>query len=188
MARVLAEQLAPFLQALPAALAQAVATVQAKRPPCAVCVTRRLRWEATHNGVLDAANAMAEAATARIQEMLAEAHERQESLDPESVPSQNPHDYLPEELRPHPTLPYLGDRMPVVMDSLTDCNGTAVCMFDLPGVPAISEDGQPVATEAAEPEQPGKTPLLLAKPGMSVTTAANLARQNHPSLPGYAEQ
>ena len=187
----ISEQLGPFLSAIPGALAgslaQVIATTPAKTPPCAACVVRRVTWEDKYKGVVADAEAAAQAAYASIQDMLKTAAEREETLDPETLPSQNPADYMPEHLRPHESLPFFKDHLPSVMDGLTPVGGTWFCMYDLPGVPAMAEDGNPAPAQPAQPTPP-RDQILLAPPGMSVTAAAKAARQNQPGMPGYAEK
>jgi len=168
-ARKLAEFLGSWIAQQPQMLASVLAQTKLKQPMCAQCLLQRLLWEARYDTELDAA-----LATAITENGIAErADPRVGSLDLAA--------YLPEPLRPHPSKPWDGDRMPQILDGVTFASGSWCCPFHIPGAPP--PDG--VTPLAAVLNQ---RPPLIAMPGISLSAAAAIAMGNVPGLPGAPGQ
>lgn len=179
-----ARQLAGMLQqVLPAAVhsavAQALPQTRMRQPICASCLVRRLQWDARHRADMQAAQMEADfqtqVAAETTRKMKAEAGE---PFDPAAVEPLNPALFLPEDLQPHPQLPWEADRMPALLDAVTQVGGTWVCAFDIPGAP------QPDGTMP----QPGTGRPIIAAPGISVSAAVAMVNDPANRMPGVPGQ
>lgn len=154
------------LAQLPQVLAQVTASVRPKLPMCAECIRRRTTWEAKHAPDREAAaQAMEESVVVAMAE-----HGITERSDPR-LPAPDPLAYLPEHLRPHPSLPWEGEHLPAIMDSVTMAGGTWVCQWDIPGAP------RPGGADVA------RRPFLIAN-SFNVSALAREAAQAMPGVPG----
>ncbi len=203
IAAALRDFLTPLLGSLPAALAQssgqavqqAIMDTPAAMPACATCIVRSSHWQVRHAGDWRTANERAQMAAAQLAQaqqsgdpagavsaLLAQMSQAgYNSAWPASPQAPSPADpaaWLPENLQPHPVYPYKDEHMPRVLPSITYHQGTAVCMFDLPGTPPFDPGAPQVQAK----------PILLAPPGVPLSVAAAAARQGAPGMPGYAQQ